>query len=129
VWLVLACVPVASAAQEPSAGSPARALEPIGALIDAFQSHQLVALGDDGHGNEQVHALRVALVRDPRFAATVNDIVVEFGNAKYQDLMDRFLDGASVPDKFLRQVWQNTTMPNPVWDHWVYEEFFVPCGP
>ena len=65
-------------------------VEPIGAILDAFRSHAIVALGEGLHGNEQGHAFRLTLIRDPRFAVTVNDIVVECGNAKYQDLMDRF---------------------------------------
>jgi hypothetical protein len=57
----------------PQASKP---LEPIGAIVDAFRSHRLVALGEGMHGNEQGHAFRAALVRDLRFAGTVNDIVV-----------------------------------------------------
>src|SRR3954469_14793290 len=83
-------------------------LEPISAIIDAFRSHSVVALGE-GHGNEQGHAFRLSLIRDPRFAATVNDIVVECGNARYQELIDRFMSGGDVPYEQLRQVWQNTT--------------------
>src|ERR1700741_2928172 len=65
----------------------------IAAIIEAFQSHPMVALGEGPHGNEQGHAFRLALLRDPRFAATVNDIVVEFGSGRYQGLMDRFVNG------------------------------------
>jgi len=91
--------------------------------IDAFGSHQLVALADP-HGNEQVHAFRLSLIRDPRFAAVVNDIVVGFGSARYQERMDRFVRGESVSDDSLREIWQNTTVPNYGWDRPIYEEFF-----
>src|SRR5262249_43909159 len=43
----------------------------------------------------------------------VNDIVVEDGNARYQDLVDRFIRGGSLPQEALRQVWQNTTQVDP----------------
>lgn len=102
---------------------PAVPMEPIGAIVEAFRSHAIVALGED-HGNEQAHAFRVALIRDPRFAAIVNDIVVECGNARYQDVMDRFVRGDEVPYETLRQVWQNTTQTSGVWDRPIYEEFF-----
>src|SRR5205823_2314544 len=69
-------------------------------------------------------AFRLSLIRDPRFAATVNDIVVEFGNAHYQDLMDRFVNGEDVPENSLCRVWQNTTQPDTIWDVPIYEEFF-----
>jgi hypothetical protein len=97
--------------------------EPIDAIIDAFQSHAIVAIGEP-HGDEQFHALRLALLRDRRFLSTVNDIVVESGNARYQETMDRFVRGESVPYDSLRAVWQDTTASDPVWDVPMYEEFY-----
>jgi hypothetical protein len=66
----------------------------------------------------------LSLIRDPRFAAVVNDILVEFGNSRYQAVMDRFVSGERVPDEDLRKVWQNTTMAGTIWDRPIYEEFF-----
>jgi len=103
---------------------PSVAREPIEAVLDAFRSHAVVALAEGAHGNLQGHDFRLSLIRDSRFAATVNDIVVEFGNARYQGLMDRFIRGDDVADESLRQVWQNTTQPQPAWDAPIYEEFF-----
>src|ERR1041384_4998482 len=101
---------------QPSAANPAIPLDPITAVLEAFRAHNIVALGDGAHNSEQSHTFRIALIRDPRFAATVNDIVVECGNARYQDLMDRFAAGEEVPDASLRQVWRNTTTPTALWD-------------
>lgn len=109
---------------QPPAAPPATPVEPIAGILDAFHSHAIVALGEGVHGNEQGHAFRLSLVRDPRFARTVNDIVVEFGDARYQDVMDRFLSGGDVSQSDLRHVWQDTTQPNPVWDKPIYEEFY-----
>jgi hypothetical protein len=99
-------------------------VDPITGLLDAFETHQVVALGEGLHGNEQAHAFRLALVRHPRFPAVVNDIVVEFGNARYQSIMDRFVRGDQVPYADLRRVWQDTTNANPLFDGPIYEEFF-----
>jgi hypothetical protein len=103
---------------------PAVPLDPIEGILAAFKSHQVVTLGEGGHNNEQTHALRMSLIRDPRFAKTVNGIVVEFGNSRYQDIMDRFVDGEDVPHTQLKQVWQNTTQAHEIWDVPIYEEFF-----
>jgi hypothetical protein len=111
-----------TAEQGPSARA-AQPIEPIGAIIDAFRSHSVVALGED-HGNEQGHAFRLRLLADPRFTATVNDIVVEFGNPRYQELMDRFVKGEQIRDQALRRVWQETTQISGVWDRPIYEDFF-----
>lgn len=117
-------VSVGCASSAAPAGAPATPLEPIPSILHAFEQYSVVALGEGNHGNEQGHAFRLALVRDPRFVAAVNDIVVEFGNARYQSLMDHFLEGGEVPDTELQKVWQNTTQFHPVWDPPIYEEFF-----
>jgi hypothetical protein len=99
-------------------------IDAIAGIVDAFRSHRIVALGEGLHGNNQAHAFRLALIRDPRFTAVVNDLVVEFGSARYQPLMDAFTGGAEVPYAELRKVWQDTTNPSPIWDTPIYEEFF-----
>jgi hypothetical protein len=104
--------------------SPAVPLDPIAAIIDAFASHALVAISEGTHNNEQAHAFRLSLIRDPRFAATVNDIVVEFGSARYQPLIDRFMRGETIPDDELRRTWQDTTAAQAIWDVPIYGEFF-----
>jgi hypothetical protein len=104
---------------------PAVRLDPTSVILDAFQSYRVVALGEGAHGNEQGHAFRLALIRDPRFAALVNDIVVESGSARYQEFMDRFVQGDAVPEaELLRAVRENTVTPTPAWDRPMYEETF-----
>lgn len=108
----------------PTAPAPAAPVDAVSAIIEAFQSHRVVALGEGPHGNEQGHAFRLSLIRDPRFVATVNDILVEFGSGRYQDVMDRFVNGEDVPRETLRRVWQDTTVGTPVWERPIYEDFF-----
>jgi len=103
---------------------PAKPVEPVTGILEAFGTHSIVALAEGDHGNEQDHAFRLSLIRDSRFPTLVNDVVVEFGSARYQEVMDRFVRGDAVPDETLRQVWQNTTQPTTVWDLPIYEEFF-----
>lgn len=104
---------------------PAVAVEPIGAIVQAFRSQAIVALGNvEFSGNEQSHNFQLSLIRDSSFTASVNDIVVEFGNARYQDVMDRFVRGEDVPYDSLRRAWQNTTQVEWEWDLPIYEDFF-----
>ena len=42
------------------------------------------------------------LVRDPRFAARVSNVVVEFGGEVAQDVIDRYVAGEEVPLAELR---------------------------
>lgn len=110
-------------AAAPAAPTDVRAVAAAEAIIDALGTHQLVALGEY-HQNEEVHALLRRVVRDPRFADLADDIVVEFGNARYQEMVNRYVDGESVPDRQLERVWQDTTVVHGVWDVPVYAEFF-----
>ena len=92
-------------------------------IVNAFQTHRVVAL-EEPHGDARAHAFRVSLVRDPRFAAVANDILVEFGNARYQETIDRFVDGAAIAHDDLKKIWQNTTQAHAIWDRPIYEDFF-----
>ena len=97
-------------------------------IIDAFKTHDVVALGEGDHGNEQGAAFRAKLYRDPRFQAVVNDIVVESGNGRHQAMMDRYIAGETVPEKELRMAWLETTQPNEVWDRDIYADMFAPSA-
>ena len=119
-------VPDPAFAQNPpgdAAVKPIEPEEPLRAILAAFDSHDIVALDEGRHGNEQGHELRLKLIRHPLFARRVNDIVVEFGSARYQELMDRYIRGEDVAAGELRRAWQDTTQ-HAVWDVPIYEEFF-----
>ena len=96
----------------------------VAAILDAFARHPLVALGE-------VHALQeeadfiASLLHHPAFPQTVNDIVVEVGNALYQDVIDRFIAGEPVPNPELRPVWRDIVgSPYGLGDAPIYEQFF-----
>jgi hypothetical protein len=100
----------------------AEPIEPIDAIVNAAESHDLVAI--TVHGHEETHAVLLGLLREPRFTRAIDDIVVEFGSARFQDVMDRFVTGADIPYAELQQVWQQTTQPHHVNDVPIFEEFF-----
>jgi hypothetical protein len=89
---------------------PAVPVEPVAAIVDAFRSHSVVAV-TAGHGEAWGYAFGLSLVRDPRFLDAVNDMVIEEGSARYQDVADRFVRGEQVSDESLCQIWRNTTQP------------------
>jgi hypothetical protein len=122
IFILIVSTPLLAGQSSSSRAAPKA--DAVTAIIEAFGTSPVVALGEGDHGNEQGHAFRLGLIRDPRFAATVNDIVVESGNALYQDVMDRYVTGADVSSSELRLTWQNTTQLRPVWDVPIYEELF-----
>src|SRR5262249_44663608 len=92
------------------------------AITRALDAYPLVAIGEM-HRNQQLHHLLVTVVRDARFLPNGGDIVVEFGNARYQDRMDRYIRGETVDQKSLAQVWRDAVNIL-VWDAPVYGRFF-----
>jgi hypothetical protein len=98
-------------------------VEPIGAILRQFESHNVVALGEV-HGDLNSLKLRLALIREPRFAELVNDIVVEIGNARYQDAIDRYVRGEDVPASVIREACRNTTNHNMGPDYPSFEAIF-----
>jgi hypothetical protein len=95
---------------QPASPPPRRAAvpaAPIPALLDAFTTHSLVAVGD-AHGNQQGLALQIELIRTPAFLDRVDDVLIELGNSRYQDILDRYVRGEDVPEEMLVRVWRDT---------------------
>jgi hypothetical protein len=103
--------------------APAEPRRPVPAILEAFRAFPIVASAD-AHRHEQLHRLNLSLINDPEFPKVVNDIVVEFGNALHQSVIDRFTNGEDVPYAELRRVWMDTTQAHPVNDTPHAEEFF-----
>lgn len=113
------------AAQGPASSQPTAEPQPqdgIETVLQAFDRHPVVAIGEL-HGNEQIHDFLLKLIRDDRLPAKTRTVLVEFGNARYQKVLDRYLRGDSVPASEVARVWQNTSQLM-VWDSPVYERFF-----
>jgi outer membrane protein OmpA-like peptidoglycan-associated protein len=91
-------------------------------LVAAFDRFPLVAFSEPRHGAAGTKAFLTSLIAHPGFAGTVNDIVVEFGNGRYQGLVDRYIFGEPVGRAELKQVWENTTIVSGVWAAPVYED-------
>ena len=94
-------------------------------VIESFGRYNLVGLGER-HGNLEDSQFRLRIIRDPEFAQRVNDVVIEFGNPLYQDILDRFVEGANVSHVELSKVWKETTQRGTsVWNSPIYEELIV----
>ena len=115
-WLASMCMAVILASSmsiawaQTSAPVPPAPIEPITAILDAFRTHDIVGLTDP-HGNVQMQVFLLSLIRDARFPAVVNDIVIETASARYQDAIDRFVRGEDVPRDVLRKAWEDHTVP------------------
>ncbi len=92
--------------QPSSAQVDPQVVNAVDGLLAAFETHDVVAIGEQ-HGIAELGHLYQALLRDPRFPEIVDAVVLEYGNARYQDLVDRYMNGEDVPYQELRQVWND----------------------
>lgn len=76
------------------------------ALLAAYDQYPVVAIGDV-HGLKELGDFYTGLIATPGFANHVDTVVVEFGNARYQDTIDRYLNGEDVTEGELSAVWRD----------------------
>ena len=95
-----------SFAQSPAVPSQ-NVMPAVDGVLALFQKKPVVVMCDY-HGLAQEEDFYSALVRDPRFAETVGNVVVEFGGESAQQTIDRYVGGEDVPAVELRRVWTET---------------------
>ena len=95
LWLVWGLASLLNA--QPKTELPLRSLpdDVSSALVAQFDKFDLVALGE-WHNTREDQDLGIRLVRHPHFARKVRNVVVECGNAFYQDILDRYIAGEDV---------------------------------
>jgi uncharacterized iron-regulated protein len=97
--------------------------EGIPTIIDLFQQKPIVAIGET-HGHLQLYQFLTKLVQTEGFYKNVNDILIESGNALYQDILDQYISGGDVEFSDLQKVWFDTTQsPVDPWSIDVYCNF------
>jgi hypothetical protein len=108
-----------------TAGSPSQAVvAATDGILAAFETHSVVGIADY-HGLAQEEDFYVDLIRDPRFAREVGNVVVEFGGAAQQKTIDRYTAGEDISYEQLRKVWTDTVGWNPTVMSVGYPYFFA----
>ncbi|WP_456269754.1 erythromycin esterase family protein [Kushneria sp. AK178] len=91
-------------------------------VADILERCPLVGLGEI-HWCPQVMAGITTLLESPALEGTFDDIVVEFGSARHQAWLDRYIRGETMDDAALAAVWRDT-LYFLLWSPPVYAEFF-----
>jgi hypothetical protein len=109
----------------PSASTPPRqsGTPAADAVVEAFAGHAVVAIGE-WHRSRVEHDFLRLLLGDPRLVGLMDDVAVEFGSARHQRTIDRYLRGEAVTEADLSLVWTDTTQQSGVWNDPVYRQFF-----
>jgi hypothetical protein len=114
-WMLLMCS--CACAQAP------QAQDPVQSIVKLFDTYRIVMFGESHSCRQQWDLLR-RLVAAPGFAARVNDIVMEYGNARFQDVVDRYTAGEDVPLTQVQRAWRDPVgVIGPVSP--VYGEFYA----
>ncbi len=95
----------------------------IPAILKAFETFEIVGM-PAAHGEKDIDDFILSLIRDPRFPASVNDIVVECGNMRYQPILDRYIAGENVPFTEVQHVWRDTTVQQMCGASGFYEQLY-----
>src|SRR5438128_2741811 len=82
---------IAAVQNPPKAREPAP-LNAKESIVGLFDKYQVVALSE-AHRLQEEHDFITALIQEPAFPTKVNDIVIEWGNALYQSILDRYVSG------------------------------------
>jgi hypothetical protein len=118
--ILVACL-VAGAQQLPPGNDP-QATRGLEAIFSLRNQYAVVAIGEF-HGCQEIYNFLTALLKDSSFSSAFNDIVVDFGNPRYQNLIDAYVSGEDIPLDTLKQLWQDTTDVG-LWDSPIYAEFY-----
>ena len=106
-----------------SAAAPAaQAPTAIAEIAKQFDKHPLIMIGE-WHRNVQQHVFLRELIRDPAFICRTDDIVIEFGNARLQDVADAYASGQDVTEAQLQSMYRETEVPF-TWNSPVYRQFY-----
>jgi hypothetical protein len=103
---------------------PAVPVDPVDGILDAFKTHQVVMLPGGAHGGQREFDLLLRILRDARTPGLVNDLVVEFGTSRHQDMIDRYMRGDAIADAAIRRAWQDTPNAGVASDRAEVEEFY-----
>jgi hypothetical protein len=107
------------------AAQDAQPVSAVDGILAAFDQYPLVAIGET-HGVKELGDLYQAIVRAPGFADKADAIVVEFGNAFYQSVIDRYIAGEEIPYEELSHVWRDVVGAGfGSLDAPMYEQFFT----
>lgn len=80
-------------------------------IIQTFQDHNIIALGEGGHGLLKSHELIRQMFDDPKIQELIDIVIVEFANTDYQEVLDQYIFGEDVAINDLRQVWRESGQP------------------
>ena len=118
----LAALLTACALLAPPAARAATPPALVARLASLLDDHAVLHVGEF-HRSRELHALLQDLLHDPAFACRLDDVVVEFGNARLQPVADAYASGADVPEAQVLSMLRETAVPL-AWNAPMYRQVY-----
>lgn len=80
-------------------------------IIEAFKNCNIIGLGEGGHGLENSHEFFRKMFDNKKIQETIDIVIVEFVNADYQNILDKYIFGEEVDANDLRKSLEESTQP------------------
>src|SRR6185437_16225235 len=100
----------------------ALAAAPIPPIARQFDTHAVIQLGEY-HRSLQIHSFIQQMLHDPRFICRADDVVVEFGNSRLQNLADIYTSGGALTEREIASMYRETSVPL-TWNTPVYRAVY-----
>lgn len=81
---------------------------PIRAITHAYDTSTIVCFGES-HDKLELLNFYIELINDKEFQERVDDIVLELGNSRYQNVLDDYISGKNVDYNEVRKIWFDAT--------------------
>jgi hypothetical protein len=78
-------------------------------IIDAYKNCNIIGIGEGDHHLENSHHFFQRIFDNKKIQETVDIVIVEFANAKQQDILDKYIFGEEIDLNELRKIWREST--------------------
>lgn len=78
-------------------------------IYQSFLTHQVIGLGEGGHNLINAHQCIVKILMNQKIIDLLDVIILEFLNAKYQNILDSFMLGEDVGIFELQKLWRDSS--------------------
>ena len=78
-------------------------------IYQSFQTHQVIGLGEGGHNLINAHQCIAKILMNEKIIDILDVIILEFLNAKYQNILDKFMLGENVSVSELQKLWRDSS--------------------
>lgn len=78
-------------------------------ILQIFKNHNIIGLGEGGHHLENAHQFFQNLFDNKKIQEVIDFVIVEFANANYQTILDKYIFGEQIYIEEIKKIWREST--------------------